>query len=282
MWGHLRTVCSARMSNSVQLAFYLFFMLYLIFTSLQMRHRWSARTACAFWGWSRPGRGTMSMWLLAALGSPTAWISSPVLHLRRRSGFSFQAQPAVEPPLFLNHQPASGPKVYLAIPFVEEMRVLTDWTITRSPETVSSVNRRRKRIHCVWQLFMTLQRWTRCESMVELFNVRDSCCSSLLEETLEALKSKDINGFLHVDEVGGRPVQRQHITEFHLSSSIPSARILSRVFTGHSVAAWGWSMWRSLGRISLPPSARLYVNLPEGNLYNSFLPWSGHTFFFPC
>ena len=38
-----------RMSNSVQLAFYLFFMLYLIFTSLQMRHRWSARTACAFW-----------------------------------------------------------------------------------------------------------------------------------------------------------------------------------------------------------------------------------------
>jgi hypothetical protein len=51
--------------------------------------------------------------------------------------------------LFLNHQPASGPKVYLAIPFVEEMRVLTDWTITRSPETVSSVNRRNLRIHCV-------------------------------------------------------------------------------------------------------------------------------------
>ena len=107
MWGHLRTVRSARMSNSVQLAFYLFFMLYLIFTSLQMRHRWSARTACAFWGWSRPGRGTMSMWLLAALDSPTAWISSPVSHLRRRSGFSFQAQPAVSPCCFwITSQPA--------------------------------------------------------------------------------------------------------------------------------------------------------------------------------
>ena len=27
---------------------------------------------------------------------------------------------------------ARGAKAYLAIPFVEEMRVLTDWTITRS------------------------------------------------------------------------------------------------------------------------------------------------------
>lgn len=73
-----------RMSNSVQLAFYLFFMLYLIFTSLQMRYDVHVTSG---------GLGfTHSMDLFTSIAF----------------------------------------KVYLAIPFVEEMRVLTDWTITRT------------------------------------------------------------------------------------------------------------------------------------------------------
>lgn len=73
-----------RMSNSVQLAFYLIFMLYLIFTSLQMRYDVHVTSG---------GLGfTHSMDLVTSIAF----------------------------------------KVYLAIPFVEEMRVLTDWTITRT------------------------------------------------------------------------------------------------------------------------------------------------------
>ena len=56
---------------------------------------------------------------------------------------------------------------------------------------------------------------------------------------IEVVSSKDINGFLHVDEVGGRPVRPvRHITAFHLSSS---------TLPGYSAESLQDIAWGSIG-----------------------------------
>ena len=71
--------------------------------------------------------GMMCTWLLVALQWLTAWISSVIS--RSRHNHRCWLCPLLA---FLQILCSRFVKAYLAVPFVEEMRVLTDWTITRS------------------------------------------------------------------------------------------------------------------------------------------------------
>ncbi|CAE7493246.1 unnamed protein product [Symbiodinium necroappetens] len=78
------TTYQPRMTNSIQMLFYVFFMLYLALTSLQLRY--------------------------------DVHVTSGGLGLTHSMNFFYSV----------------AFKAYLAVPFVEEMRVLTDWTVTRT------------------------------------------------------------------------------------------------------------------------------------------------------
>jgi len=78
------TTYQPRMTNSIQMLFYVFFVLYLALTSLQLRY--------------------------------DVHVTSGGLGLTHSMNFFYSV----------------AFKAYLAVPFVEEMRVLTDWTVTRT------------------------------------------------------------------------------------------------------------------------------------------------------
>lgn len=129
-----------RMGNPVQLIFYLIFMLYLILTSLQMRP------------WQYVWKVSEKMFHVADFIEFTSQffpefsrydvhVTSGGLALTHSMDFisnlAFKAQAShcwhcIRCGHFGQILCWRFVKAYLAVPFVEEMRVLTDWTITRS------------------------------------------------------------------------------------------------------------------------------------------------------
>lgn len=73
--------------------------------------------------------GTMCMSHLVVLGSHTAWTLRPIWLSRLRHLFAALQLCTYS---FDHICQLSDSQAYLAVPFVEEMRVLTDWTITRT------------------------------------------------------------------------------------------------------------------------------------------------------
>lgn len=101
-------------------------------------------------------------------------------------------------------------KAYLAVPFVEEMRVLTDWTITRSYQlgffTHEEKHRKKTVLWISNQNLFEIKSIQQKTSLAYIVTNFEKCFLFLKFDswTSSPWRIQDIHGFFHVDEAGGR------------------------------------------------------------------------------